>query len=674
MYKHHKPNPGMIRFRRFSRARWAAFSSMHREVTIGRLASRVADSSLKKVAVAAMLMASSAPQLMAQSDQEREARTLPAVEVVLDSQLTSLSTAEPAAVITAEQFQQHNIRTLADLVSLLPGVDLRVRGVGDAQADLTLRGGTFDQTLLLLNGVNLTDAQTGHYTLDLPIDITMVERVELLSPAQCMARGIVAFCGAVNIVVCDEYRDRLLADVSLGSHGTARASLLATKALGAWALTTAATYSRSDGYRPNTDYRHGSLFLQAQRHGERADLHLMLGGQLKGYGSHAFYSAAYPDQYDATRTLVGALSSQFRISNFEFRILAYGRLHRDRFELFREGYVDSVPSWYTGHNHHLASLAGASLRATRPLGVGEVVAGVDLRREGIRSNVLGQPDSTLAAPYNRSDARLAATAFGGYALRRGRFTAQAVALGFMPILNFESRNLNYGLATTVDYSIQNSKFIIQYSRTYRLPTFTDLYYQGPNQRSNPDLAPEASTSLELALRKKISIFNFQFSIFRRAGTDIIGWVRPTEDDLWLSMNHTAVDATGLDANFEVRISNFEFRGAYSFCHIDADSRGMIASSAIDHLRHRLGANFEFRISNFEINLGAGYRFRQGQYVEAGQVHDYGGTLLLDAGVDYKFSIFNVHLSVHNLLNTEYRDFGGIIQPGTTLTAGLRMEL
>jgi len=664
--KQNQPAQAVLRFRRFSRARWAAFSSMHREVTIGRLASRVADSSLKKVAVAGMLMASVSLQLMAQSDQEREARTLPAVEVVLDSQLTSLSTAEPTAVITAEQFQQHNIRTLADLVSLLPGVDLRVRGVGDAQADLTLRGGTFDQTLLLLNGVNLTDAQTGHYTLDLPIDITMVERVELLSPAQCMARGIVAFCGAVNIVVCDEYRDRLLADVSLGSHGTARASLLATKALGSWALTTAATYSRSDGYRPNTDYRHGSLFLQAQRHGERGDLHLMLGGQLKGYGSHAFYSAAYPDQYDATRTLV--FSGQWSVVSGQWRwsASAYGRLHRDRFELFREGYVDSVPSWYTGHNHHLASLAGASLRATRPLGVGEVVAGVDLRREGIRSNVLGQPDSTLAAPYTRSDARLAATAYGGYALRRGRFSAQAVALGMLS----NRFDPSYGLAANFQFSILN----FQFSRTYRLPTFTDLYYQGPNQRSNPDLAPESSTTLELALRKKFSIFNFQFSIFHRAGNDIIGWVRPTEDDLWLSMNHTAVDATGLDASADFQFSIFNFQFNYSFCHIDADSRGMIASSAIDHLRHRLGANFEFRISNFEINLGANYRFRQGQYVEAGQVHDYGGVLLLDAGVDYKFSIFNFHLSVHNLLNAEHRDFGGIIHPGTTLTAGLRMEL
>ena len=77
----------------------------------------------------------------------------------------------------------------------------------------------------------------------------------------------------------------------------------------------------------------------------------MVGGQLNGYGSHAFYSAAYPDQYDATRTLV--FSGQWSVVSGQWRwsASAYGRLHRDRFELFREGYVDSLPSWYTGHNY-----------------------------------------------------------------------------------------------------------------------------------------------------------------------------------------------------------------------------------------------------------------------------------------------------------------------------------
>ena len=292
-----------LRFRRFCRAGWAAYSSMHREVTIGRLATRVADSSLAKSAVACCLLAAVGTPTMAQTD-DREARTLPEVEVSLDSLASSLTSVEPAAVLTANDFRQTSIRSIADLVALLPGVDLRTRGGNDVQADLSMRGGTFDQMLVLLNGINLTDAQTGHHTLDIPIDISMVERVELLTPAQCMARGLAAFCGAVNIVVSEQYRDRLLADVSLGSHATAKATVLGTRALGRWSLTAAAAYNRSDGYRPNTDYRHGSLFLQGLRHGGRSDLHLQLGGQFKDFGSAGFYSTTFPDQYEATRTLV----------------------------------------------------------------------------------------------------------------------------------------------------------------------------------------------------------------------------------------------------------------------------------------------------------------------------------------------------------------------------------
>lgn len=663
MYKQQKQHIGALRFRRFCRAGWAAYSSMHREVTIGRLAVRVADNRLCKVAVGCLLATVGTP-LLAQTD-DREVRTLPAVEVVLASDSLGLAS-EPAAVLTADDFQQTNIRTLSDLVALLPGVDLRVRGVGDAQGDLALRGGTFDQTLLLLNGINLADPQTGHHTLDIPLDISMVQRVELLTPAQCMARGVVAFCGAVNIVVCDDYRDRLLADLSLGSHGTARASLLATKALGDWALTTAATYSRSDGYMPNTDYRHGSLLLQAQRQG----WHLQLGGQLKGFGSQAFYSTAYPDQYEATRTLVASITNHFEVSDFHFQFSVYGRLHGDRFELFRDGYVDSVPGWYTGHNRHLSSLGGLRLRAVRRLGVGEAFAGGEVRHEGIRSNVLGLPDSTLPAPYTHADNRLNTTLFCGYGLRRGRFRAEAVALG----LHNSRFGFDYGLAANANYQLSAINCQLSASRTFRLPTFTDLYYQDPSRQANPDLGPEASTNVELALRGKFSIFHFQLSIYHRAGTDIIGWVRPTEEDLWLSMNHTAVDATGLDAVAVFRFSIFNVQFNYSFCHLAADSRGLLSSTALDHLRHRLAAQMNFALASFHFKLGAVYRHREGQYVEQGQVHDYGGVLLVDAGVERAFGPATLYLQAHNLLDASYRDYGGVPQPGITAAAGLRLGL
>lgn len=698
MYKQtQQQHASVFRFRRFCRAKWAAYSSMHREVTIGRLATRVADSSLAKTAtVAATALLLMQGNAFAQSDREQETRTLQEVQIVLSADSLQGSS-EPAAVLTANDFRQTTIRSIGDLVALLPGVDLRTRGAGDVQGDLSMRGGTFDQMLLLLNGVNLTDAQTGHHTMDIPIDITMVERVELLSPSQLMSRGIVGFCGAVNIVVAEEYRDRLLADVSAGSYGTANASLLGTKTLGDWTLTATAAYHRSDGHRENTDYRHGSLFLQARRHTEGNDLQLQLGGQVKDFGSAGFYSTTYPDQFEATRTLVASATDNFQLSSFHIQLSTYFRLHRDRFELFRDGYADDVPSWYSGHNHHLSSLGGARLLATRPLGIGEVRGGAEVRREGIWSNVLGHEDSTVSqfsifnfqfnTPYTKSAARTSTTLFGGYGLRRGAFSAEAVALGqyntqFGP---------NYGLAANMAYNLSTFNFQLSVSRTFRLPTFTDLYYQSATQQANPDLGAESSTSLELKVESgkikvsELSTFRFQLSTYYRSGTDIIGWVRPSEEDLWLSMNHTAVDALGVDAAFNFQLSAFNFQFSYSYCHIDADNRGLLSSSAIDHLSHKAQLWASVRpVDRLCLKAGASLRHREGQYVEDGEAKAYGTALLVDAAVEYDLlrsgrqdagaPRLTLYLEGHNLLDRPWRDLGGVPQPGLTLMAGARLAL
>ena len=668
MFKPKQQHTHAFRFRRFCRAKWAAYSSMHREVTIGRLAVRVADSSLAKLAVCGLLTSVLSTPLMAQSDDDRETRTLPEVTVTIGTDSLGFE-AEPAAVLTAEDFQQSTIHSIADLVAQLPGVDLRVRGGGDVQGDLSMRGGTFDQMLVLLNGINLTDAQTGHHTLDIPIDITMVERVELLTPAQCMSRGLAAFCGAVNIVVCEEYRERLLADVSAGSYGTANVSVLGTKAVGHWALTTAAAYHRSDGYRHNTDYHHGSLFLQAVRHGETSDWLLQLGGQMKDFGSAGFYSTTYPDQYEATRTLTASASNIFKINNTKFTLSAYGRLHRDRFELFRDGMVDSVPLWYSGHNHHLSSLAGLSLRVTQPLATGEMVAGADLRREGIWSNVLGSDDSTLASPFTMSAARLSTTLFGGYAIHRGAFHGQAVALG----LYNSHFGADYGLAANISYDLAPAQLHLSASRTYRLPTFTDLYYHGANQTANPDLHPEGCTHIELGSSFRSRALRFGVSAYWRKGVNIIDWVRRPESEMWYSMNHTAVDALGLDLQSDLRLSVFDIHVGYSFCHIRQDAGEWISGSALDYLRHQLRAAINVQLAKFDIQFATSYRQRVGQYVDAdGKPVAYGGVVLADARVSYRIGAATLYLEGHNLLDTPWRDHGGTPQPGRTVMLGLRL--
>ena len=672
MNKQSKQRMSAFRFRRFARAGWAAFRSMHREVTIGRLDSRTADSSLRKGAAAVVLCAVMAPAtLAAQSDDDRETRTLPEVTIAVAAD-TMQALSEPAAVFTANDFNQTSVHTVGDLVRMLPGVDVRSRGVGDVQGDISMRGGTFDQMVVLLNGVNITDIQTGHHNLDLPIDLSMVERIELLTPAQLMARGIAAFCGGVNIVVSDTYAGRLLAELGIGSHGTLHGAVLVGGAAGPWAVSAAAAYSRSDGYMANTDYRFGSLMLQATRHTNRDDWHLQLGGQMKGFGSQAFYSTTYPDQYEATRTLTASASNIHRSGSLRVATTLYGRLHSDRFELFREGYAGPAV-WYTGHNHHLASSQGLNTRAAWHLGPGELTAGIDLRRDGIRSNVLGVEDSTLPAPYTKASSRLGATLFAGYALHAGPWQAEAVVLGNLN--NIFGTNHGYAVAATRRIGT-NWHVVASVCHSYRLPTFTDLYYQSVNQRANPDLNAESSLSAEGGIAYRSRTFTLRGAAYYRSGSQIIDWVRRVDDEVWYSMNHTAVDAYGADVAFSYRpdmVLQPTFGGSYSYCTTVQDAGQWISGSALDYLKHKALLYLAVQpVSGLTLKVDAIYRWREGQYVGAdGAVHGYGGALLAGAAVEYQLRRCVIYAELHNLGDVCYRDHGGVPQPGRTLSAGVR---
>ena len=672
MYKHKQQTPSAFRFKRFCRAKWAAYSSMHREVTIGRVATRVADSSLRKSAAAVALgLVMAQGTLMAQSDLDRETRTLPEVQVAVASD-SLFGSPEPVAVLTAADLKQSSVRTVGDILAMLPGIDVRSRGVGDVQGDLAMRGGTFDQMVVLLGGINITDAQTGHHNLDMPIDIAMVERVELLTPAQLLARGVVAFCGAVNIVVNEQYRDHLLATLAAGSYGTVDVALLGTKAVGHWALTAAGAYHRSDGYRPNTDYGHGSLLLQATTHRTADDWQLQLGAQSKAFGSAGFYSTTYPDQYEATRTLV---ASAYNVHRFGDRLRSetalYGRLHGDRFELFRTGYVDA-PAWYTGHNHHLGSTAGLRSRLVASLASGEALVGVELKRDGIRSNVLGTPDTTLGAPFDKSASRFSTSLFAGYSLSCGHWSGDAEVLGtYNTFFGFD-----YAAAASVKYRVAPFTVHLSLSRSYRLPSFTDLYYHSVTQLSNPDLDAEHSLGAELGTTLRLPHVNLQLSAYYRAGTDIIDWVRSADTELWRAVNHTAVNAAGLDAAAVLHLAPFDLRLAYSYCHIDKSAGDLLSQYALEHLRHKAEADVALALTErLRLKLNAAYRLRQGSYIDSdGRQQPYGDVFLFGTAAEYSYRMFTFSLEGYNLGDTAYRDHGGVPMPGRTIMARMRVEL
>ena len=124
-------------------------------------------------------------------------RTLDQIEVVGEQMTMEGAQYRPVAVLTAEDIRLLPVQTVADLLQYLPGIDIRERGASGVQADLAMRGGTAKQVKVLLNGIDMTDPQTEHYTMDLPLDALLIERVEML---QGTNYAVDAFSGAVNII------------------------------------------------------------------------------------------------------------------------------------------------------------------------------------------------------------------------------------------------------------------------------------------------------------------------------------------------------------------------------------------------------------------------------------------------------------------------------------------
>ena len=223
-------------FRRWSRKGWAAFASLHRHVTIGVLA----------VTMSILLLATQHASAH-DADTAGVLKTLRIDEVgISGSQSAPTRNVQSQTPLFDRKAQAAApVQTLESALRLAPSVDIRERGGKGMQADIFIRGGSFDQTMVLLNGIDFTDARTGHQSHSLPVDIDCISAVDLLDGVP----GVGAFAGAVNIRTAPLKPTYLRFEGAGGQHGYAYANLSGAVTSGRFSLLAAGSYRRSDGYR-----------------------------------------------------------------------------------------------------------------------------------------------------------------------------------------------------------------------------------------------------------------------------------------------------------------------------------------------------------------------------------------------------------------------------------------
>ena len=395
----YKPTFNMKRqrlvFRHFGNKGYSLFSCLGREVVCSVL-------SVATLTYASAESVSTKP-VVSDSVSTTTAREMMLDEVSVTGSRAPLTKSQAARMVTVldrHDIAQAPVQSVNDLLKYAVGVDVRQRGPIGAQTDISIRGGTQDQIILLLNGINICDPQTGHNALDLPVDLSDIVRIEVIEGPAGRIYGSSSLVGAINIVTkgakphpTSPKGEELQVHAEAGSYGYANVGGRVAFG-GKTNHSLSANYSRSDGYSRckagtlNTDYSGAKGFYQGQYDDDDVRLNWHLGIADKGWGSGSFYATPKwqaDNQYEHTTKLYSAIQGETKRGRLHFAPSIYWNQNRDRYEGYR-GEPEKMK-----YNYNRTDVYGVSLSAYFDWKAGRTAFGAELRNEDLVSGNLGEP-------------------------------------------------------------------------------------------------------------------------------------------------------------------------------------------------------------------------------------------------------------------------------------------
>lgn len=551
-------------------------------------------------------------------------------------------------LITAEDMKKAGVTNVADALQQIAGIDIRRRGTNGTQADLYIRGGSFDQTLLLVDGIKVDDAQTGHHTMNLALPIEVIKRIEIIKGPAARIFGQNAFNGAINIITKDVPDTDVSLNVQGGSYNQFNAAVTAGISLDDSSHIIHYSKNTSEGYRYNTDYDNQNFVLKSTFNKKNLPIAMLISLSDRNFGANGFYaSPAATNQYEETMASLIGFSTVIKKGNFTWKPRVYWRRNEDEYVFVRNN-----PSIY--RNLHISNKIAAELNGSYSSNIGVTGFGVETAKVYLSSNNLGDNNrfvSTLFLEHrlelfdNKMDITpgVAVTYFSDFKF----FAFPGIDIGYQLLDNLRVYgNLGY---------------------TYRVPTFTDLNYKSPTTIGNPDLEPEKAFSQEIGLKWNMAGFNATMAVFNRDSNRLIDYVKMQNTDPWQPQNIQDVTTKGLetqiDYTFSIHSFNQKVQLGYSFIEDKVkQSSYNFSQYSVNSMKHQVVGSYYMQ---FLKNVTHSILYR---YSERTNGDSYS---VVDLGAAYTLKAFEFSLFANNIFNTEYTETNLVPMPKGNLLFRIR---
>ena len=583
--------------------------------------------------------------------QENKPRIDSLQEVIISSTRIDLpfsKNSRTIQLITAEDMKKAGVTNVADALQQIAGIDIRRRGTNGTQADLYIRGGSFDQTLLLVDGIKVDDAQTGHHTMNLALPIEVIKRIEIIKGPAARIFGQNAFNGAINIITKDVPETDVSLRVQGGSYNQFNADVTAGINLDESSHIIHYSKNTSEGYRFNTDFDNQNFVLKSTFNKKNLPIAMLISLSDRNFGANGFYaSPAAVNQYEETMASLIGFSTVIKKGNFTWKPRVYWRRNEDEYVFVRNN-----PSIY--RNLHISNKIAAELNGSYTSNIGITGFGIETAKVYLSSNNLGDNN------------RFVSTLFLEHRLelfdKKMDITPGVAVTYFSDFKFFAFPGIDIGYQV-----LDNLRVYGNLGYTYRVPTFTDMNYKSPTTIGNPELEPEKAFSQEIGLKWNTAGFNASVAVFNRDSNRLIDYVKMQNTDPWQPQNIQDVTTKGfetqLDYTFAINSFNQKLQLGYSFIedHVKQSSYNF-SQYSVNSMKHQVVGSYYMQfLKNFTNSIL--YRYSERTNGDSYSVVDLGAAYTLKA---FEFSLF-----ANNIFNAEYTETNLVPMPKGNLLFGIR---
>lgn len=554
------------------------------------------------------------------------------------------------SIITAEVIEDSPATNLAELLQQEAGIDIRRQGIYGMQADLYIRGGSFDQTLLLIDGIKVEDPQTGHHTLNIALPLEVIKRIEIIKGPAARIFGQNAFTGAINIVTKTNGDLKNNVGFQLGSYNQQHATATLGKSLDKASVMGHASINSSEGYRYNTDFQNQNYFLKSSFNTKTTPIDVIATFSERKFGGNQFYAIDAKEQYEETQSSLVGISTIIKRGDLKISPQLYWKRNQDMYL-----YIRNNPSEY--RNLHISNKVGIQINSSYSSSIGVTGFGIDVAKVKMNSNRLGNRERWM----------------GNFFLEH-RFSLLDNKLDVTPgvaVNYFSEFDFNAFPGIDLGYHINDSfRVYANAGYTYRVPTYNDLYYVGRQDIGNENLVPERAISEEIGLKYFGNKLTASVAFFNRDSDNLIDYTKENEDDKWQSNNLKRLNSNGIEAQLSspFKLGQYTQSLSLGYTYLNEDL-GTVKSNfskyIINSLNQHLTANIKTQFSkNFSQSVV--YKF-----ADRANGENYS---VVDVQLKLMINTLELTLTGNNIFNASYIETGIVPMPKGNVLVGLRAFL